>query len=33
MIIAGTPQQAAARLKRTLDSYGNAMKAGFKFSE
>jgi tripartite-type tricarboxylate transporter receptor subunit TctC len=33
MIVANTPQQSAARLKRTLDSYGNAMKAGFKFSE
>ncbi|MFM9970013.1 MAG: Bug family tripartite tricarboxylate transporter substrate binding protein [Burkholderiales bacterium] len=33
MIVAGTPQQSAARLKRTLDSYGNAKKAGFTFSE
>jgi tripartite-type tricarboxylate transporter receptor subunit TctC len=33
LIVAGTPQQSAARLKRTLDSYRAAMKAGFKFSE
>jgi tripartite-type tricarboxylate transporter receptor subunit TctC len=33
MIVASTPQQSAARLKRTLDSYASAMKAGFKFSE
>lgn len=33
MVVANTPQQSAARLKRTLDSYSNVMKAGFKFSE
>ena len=33
MIVASTPQQSAARLKRTLDSYSGAKKAGFSFSE
>jgi len=31
MVVANTPQQSAARLKRTLDSYTKVMKAGFKF--
>ena len=31
MVVANTPQQSAARLKATLDSYSKAMKAGFKF--
>jgi tripartite-type tricarboxylate transporter receptor subunit TctC len=31
MVVANTPQQSAARLKGTLDSYSKAMKAGFTF--
>ena len=31
MVVANTPEQSAARLKRTLDSYTKVMKAGFKF--